>query len=127
MYGLHNKSVSQVLLLEKKVIMIIKNKLAELLKKTYPTLYKKFVTMENGKYVLYIELLKYLYGLLKSELLFYKKLVKVLKDIGFKLNTYDPCVANIIVNDKQHTILCHVEDVKSYHVDPKKVMSLYSG
>ena len=74
-----------------------------------------------------IELLKYLYGLLKSELLFYKKLVKVLKDIGFKLNTYDPCVANIIVNDKQHTILCHVEDVKSYHVDPKKVMILYSG
>ena len=99
--------------------MIIKDKLAEMLKKTYPTLYKKFVTMENGKYVLYIELLKYLYGLLKSELLFYKKLVKVLKDIGFKLNIYYTCVTKIIVNDKQQTIVWHVDDIKSSHVYPK--------
>ena len=42
-----------------------------------------------------------------------------LKEIGFKLNIQDLCVANKIVDDKQHTIVWHVEDVKSSHVYPK--------
>ena len=64
------------------------------------TLYTKFVTVDNGQYVLYVYILKALYGLIKSALLFYKKLVKVLKEIGFNLNPYDPCVVNRIVNSK---------------------------
>lgn len=39
-----------------------------------------------------------MYGLLRSALLFYLKLVEDLKADGFVLNEYDPCVANKIVN-----------------------------
>ncbi len=39
---------------------------------------------------------KALYGMLKSTLLFYKKLVEDLKSVGFEINPYDPCVANKI-------------------------------
>ena len=64
--------------------------------------------MDNEQPVLYVELIKALYGLQKAEILFYKKVVKGLKEIGFKFNAYDPCVANIIANDKetQHCVAC---------------------
>jgi hypothetical protein len=35
------------------------------------------------------------------------------------VNPYDPCVANCIVNRKQHTVSWHVNDLKSSHVDSK--------
>jgi hypothetical protein len=57
--------------------------------------------------------------MIQSSLLFYKKFRKDLEGIGFKVNPYDPCVANRIVNGKQHTITWHVDDVKSSHLDPK--------
>jgi hypothetical protein len=63
--------------------------------------------------------LKALYGTLQSALLFYKKLKKDLEGIGFKINPYDPCVANRTVNGKQHAVMWHVDDIKSSHVDPK--------
>ena len=48
--------------------------------------------------MLYVKLNKALYGLLQSVLLFYKKLVSKLEDMGFVLNHYNPCVANRMVN-----------------------------
>jgi hypothetical protein len=60
--------------------------------------------------------LKALYGTLQAALLFYKKLKKDLEGIGFKIKPYDPCVANRTVNGKQHTVLWHVDDIKSSHV-----------
>jgi hypothetical protein len=35
------------------------------------------------------------------------------------VNPYDPCVANRIVNGKQHTASWHVDDLKSSHVNNK--------
>ena len=35
----------------------------------------------------------------------------------FKLNKYDPCVANKVVNGKQCTICWYVDDTKISHVD----------
>ena len=100
-----------------KITMKMRGKLAELLMKTEPTLYRKYVTTENGQPVLYVELLKALYGMLKSALLFYRQLVKDLKEIGFELNPYDPCVANRIIKGKQQTVVWHVDDLKSSHID----------
>ena len=102
-----------------KVIMKIRGALVEMLISLDPELYKPFVIDENGKMVIYVELLKALYGTLQAALLFYKKLKKDLESIGFKINPYDPCVANRIINDKQHTVTWHVDDLKSSHVDPK--------
>jgi hypothetical protein len=44
-------------------------------------------------------------------LLYYKKFVKSLKSKGFKLNPYDPCMANKQVKGEQLTVCFHM-DVK---------------
>ena len=54
-----------------------------------------------------------------SAILFYKKFRASIEREGFKVNPYDPCVANKMVHGRQMTILWHVDDVKSSHVDPK--------
>ena len=65
-----------------------------------------------------MKLNKALYGLLKSLLLFYRKLVGELQDMGFVLNPYDPCVANRMVDGSQQTVCWHVDDLKVSHLDP---------
>ncbi len=59
--------------------------------------------------------------MMKSALLFYRKLVADLTSLGFKINPYDPCVANKVINGKQMTICWHVDDLFIGHVDPKVV------
>jgi hypothetical protein len=77
------------------------------------------VVYENNSKVLYVQLLKALYGTLQAALLFYQKLKKDLESIGFDINPYNPCVANRIVNGKQHTVTWHVDNLKPTHVDSK--------
>ena len=62
-----------------------------------------------------------MYGLLRSALLFYKKLVGELESSGFKLNPYDPCVANKTVKGNQMTVCWHVDDLKVSHVDSAEI------
>ena len=81
--------------------------------------YKKFVAYENGQRVLYVHIQRAIYGMLMSGLLFYKKFRASIEKIGYEVNPYDPCVANKMINGKQHTISWHVDDLKSSHVDPK--------
>ena len=59
--------------------------------------------------------------MLKSALLFYKKLRGELEDMGFEVNPYDPCVVNKIINRTQMTVRWHVEDLKVSHKDPMEV------
>ena len=79
--------------------------------------YKEFVTIENGARVLYVKLLKALYGCVQSALLWYQMFYTYLKDIGFELNPYDPCVANKMIDRKQCTIAWYVDDTKIAHAD----------
>jgi len=55
--------------------------------------YRDLVVMERNKKVLYMRLLKALYGCVKSALLWYSLYVDTLKNLGFELNQYDLCVA----------------------------------
>lgn len=55
--------------------------------------------------------------MIKSPLLFYQKLRKDLEENGFKVNPYDICVANKMINGKQFTAVWHVDDLKISHVD----------
>ena len=71
----------------------------------------------HGQPMLYVLLNKALYGVLCSVLLFYKKLVSELEDMGFELNPCDPCVANRMVNGFQQTVTWHVDDLKISHKD----------
>jgi hypothetical protein len=50
------------------------DEIAEMLVRMDPTLYRKYVRDENGKSVLYVELLNALYGTLRAALLFWKLL-----------------------------------------------------
>ena len=84
-----------------------------------PEEYAQYVSMEKGQKVMYVHILKAIYGMLMSGLLFYKKFRKSIEKIGYEVNPYDPCMANKMINGKQHTISWHVDDLKSAHVDPK--------
>ena len=83
---------------DEEILMKLRGKIVELLVQLKPTMYRKSVTIgPNGEPILYVRLLKALYGLLRSALLFYKKLRSNLENIGFEINPYDPCVANKMV------------------------------
>jgi hypothetical protein len=81
--------------------------------------YDKYIRNEGKNRVLYVRMLKALYGMLVSSILYYKKFRKDIESIGFEVNPYDVCVANRTVNGKQHTVTWHVDDLKASHVDPK--------
>jgi hypothetical protein len=104
------------------VIICIRGRLAELMVKTAPEIYRKYIYVGNDNMpVLYVKFIKALYGCLRSALLFYLKLVENLEWHGFKINLYDPCVANMMVNEKQFTITWQVDDLKLYHADSNEV------
>jgi len=104
------------------VIMKMNGLLAELMVKTDPKMYRKYITIERGRQVLYLRLQKALYGMMKSTLLFYKKLVKELKEMGFDINPYNPCVANKLVNKKQMTVRWQVDDLMISHVNKGEIL-----
>jgi len=83
--------------------------------------YENYVSYEKGKPVLYLQLIKALYGCIQSALLWYRTLVEELFDQGFKLNPYDPCVVNKVINGSQCTICWYVDDLKISHIDPSVV------
>jgi hypothetical protein len=85
---------------------------------TNPGKYAKYVhTAKNGKKLLYVQLIKALYGCIQSAMLWWKLLTSTLEKQGFKVNPYDPCVANKIMTDgTQCTICWYVDDLKISHV-----------
>ena len=105
--------------MSEKIIMKIRGPLVDILVNINPEMYKDYVVMEGKHKVLYVQMLKALYGMMIASILYYKKFRTDIEKIGFVVNPYDICVANRMVNGKQHTITWHVDDVKSSHVDPK--------
>ena len=103
---------------DSRVMMKITGLLVDMLIKLDPR-YRDYVVKENGKRVIYVRVLRAIYGMLEASMLWYKKLRGDLEAIGFEFNPYDPCVANRNVNGKQQTIRFHVDDLLSSHVDPK--------
>ena len=95
--------------------MVLCGQLAELMETVNPELYRPYVTMENSKPVLYMEVLKAIYGCLRLALLFYLKLRKDLESSGFEVNPYNLCVANKIVKGTQFTICLHIDNLKASH------------
>jgi hypothetical protein len=52
-------------------------------------------------------------------LLYYRKFCKSLRDIGFKFNPGDLCVANKMIDGHRMTITFHVDDCKLSHKEPE--------
>ncbi|KAG7361760.1 reverse transcriptase RNA-dependent DNA polymerase [Nitzschia inconspicua] len=100
--------------------MKLEGPLVQILCKINPTC-TKYLIKVKGQKVLYVHLIKALYGMLVSAMLFYKKLKQDLIEYGFEINPYDPCVANKMVNGKQLTVTWHVDDLKVSHMQPSVV------
>ena len=96
-------------------VMKIRGALVDMLVQIAPEIYKDYITYERGHKILYVQVLKAIYGMLQSALLFYKKVKNDLVNSGFEINPYDPCVANKMVKGSQMTVVWHVDDMKVSH------------
>ena len=105
--------------IDEKIIMKLRGALVDMLIDIRPGKYEEFIVYERNQKVLYVKMLKALYGMLKASILYYKKFRTDIESIGYLVNPVDACVANTIINGKQHTLTWHVDDVKASHVDSK--------
>ena len=108
------------------VIVVFRNEAAEMLVRSDPRRYKKYLYVtRKGSKLLYVKLRKAMYGCMKAALLFWKDLSEfIVKEMGFELNKYDPCVANKEIEGSQCTITWHVDDLKISHANAEVVKDL---
>ena len=90
----------------------------EMLDKIDPKLYHKFLVIEKGSKVLYTDIQKLLYGILKASLLFWEQVSQELMNLGFDIDPYEWCVDNNMIVDKQFTIGWHVNHFMTTHLEP---------
>ena len=75
--------------------MVLRGEMAELMAAINPTLYAPYViTTARVEKLLYVKMLKAMYGLMRAALLFYLNLRSDVEEYGFVMNEYDPCIAN---------------------------------
>ncbi len=96
--------------------------IVDLLVKVAPKVYASYVaTNSKGVNSLLVECYNANYGTMVAGLLYFRKFSSSLKNRGFTVNPYDPCVWNGVIVGKQMTICFHVNDCKISHLDPKVV------
>jgi len=108
---------------DKNVLLVIRDEFVDILCEVNPQ-YKEHVRIVNGKKILYVKILRAIYGCIESAMLWYNLYTETLKRMGFILNPYDRCVANKLINGKQCTIVFHVDDNKLSHADEKVVTEI---
>jgi hypothetical protein len=91
---------------EDRVVMKITGVLVDMLVNINPESYGSAVVLENRKKVIYVEVLKAIYGMLEAALLWYKTFRKDLEDNRLIFNPYNPCVANRKVQGSQRRLCC---------------------
>jgi hypothetical protein len=111
----------QVDLDDKTIHVCLTGKMVELLLEIDHELYEPYLMQEQGEIIMYIELLKALYGTMRAARLFWERLSRQLVNWGFTSNPYDSCVVNKMVDDKQLTVAWHVDDLKILHISAKVV------
>ena len=78
-----------------------------------------FVDLIQSTKIMHI--MKAIYGLHVSAVVFYQELTTDLTKYSFEINPYDPCVANKQVEGKQMTSSWNVDDLKISHASSKVV------
>jgi hypothetical protein len=88
----------------------IRGILVDILVEISPEAYKYYISQyRKGNKQLMVQCQNAMYGTMVASLLYYWKFVKSLMDIDFIINSYDPCVANTIIEGEQMTIRFHVD------------------
>ena len=82
------------------------------------------VIYENVKKVLYMAILKVIYGCIESALRWYELFSQTLEKESFIINPYDRYIANAMINGKQCTIVWYINDNKLSHKDPKDITEI---
>ena len=83
--------------------------LFDVLLKISPEVYMPYVQKDKkGNKILILRCLKAIYGKIVESLLYHQKSCKTLSETGFKLNPYNTCVGNRMVNGKQQNIFWQV-------------------
>ena len=85
---------------EDRVTMKITGELVDMMVELNHSAYSKYVVREGKRKVIYVVVLRALYGMMVASLLWYAKFRKDLESIGFEFNPYDPYVANRMKNGK---------------------------
>jgi hypothetical protein len=98
-----------------RTIMKIKGVMVDMLCRL-DSAYEEFIIIKKDVKVLYVHMLKAIYGMLASAVLLYKKFPSDLVRYGFMVNPNDPCVANKIVHESWN-----VDDLKVSHNKKKMV------
>jgi hypothetical protein len=105
-----------------RVIIRVQGLMVDTLEKIEPHVYGPYVTFDKrGNKQLLVECLNAIYGAMVASLLYYRKFTTSLCKEGYRMNPYNPCVWNKMINGKQMTICFHVDDCKLSHVLPKAV------
>lgn len=94
-------------------------KMVELLWEIDKDMYEPCVATEGKQKVMYMDLLKALYGTLCAARLFWEKLSRKLIEWGFSVNPYDACIVNKVVDGKELTLAWYVDDLKALHQESK--------
>ena len=108
---------------DKRVLLRIDGDFVDIMCDVNPE-FRKSVITDGKKKVLYLKILRALYGCIESALLWYNLFTGTLMNMGFKVNPYDRCVANKDIGGKQCTIVWYVDDNLVSHEDPTVVTSL---
>ena len=83
----------------KRVMMKVYCRLVYWLVKLDHAEYNNYILIENGQRVLYLIILKVIYGMLEKSMLWYRKVRKDLDSVGFRFNVYDACLPNRMVRN----------------------------
>ena len=110
---------------DKFVLLKIEGQFVDIMVDVNPE-FKEDVRFENGKKVLYVQILKALYGMIESALLWYELYSTVLKEEGFEINKIDKCIAQKYIDSKPCTIGWYVDDNIVGHMDTEVITELLS-
>jgi hypothetical protein len=91
----------------------IRGILVDILVEIAPDVYKSYVSKDKKSSKQFmVQCQNVLYSTMVARLLYYRKFVKILTDIDFVINPYDPYVANKMIEGDQMIICFHVDDCK---------------
>ena len=107
-----------------RILLVLRDEFVDMMCEVNPK-YIPFVEVINGRKVLYLKLLRALYGCIESALLWYKLFSGTLQKMGFTINPYDRCVANKMIDGHQCTIVWYVDDAKISHKSRKVIEEIF--
>ena len=106
---------------EKIIHMVLRGEFVDIMCEVNPEFKQYITTDKRGNKVLYLKVIRAIYGCIEAALLWYNLHKETLEEMGFELNPYDRCVANAMINGSQCTMCWYVDDNKVSHKDSKVV------